>query len=251
MKVGIILRILALLALTPGVCLGVTVDLYTDTTIQDGDVYDVLRVRGGSTLDMLAGQVDQLIGYESSTINFYAGSVGSVDIQNASVFNLQGSLFSHVDVYPSARFNVNGGMLEGRIWGSGGQITVNDGTVDIADSRITNDMIMDIYGGVVTFDQMLFDRYAVLNIYGGEVTFERSSGGYAFGLSTTAAFNVYYSDIVYEGGGGEISGYRLRDGNLFMLDQFTEYEIGRMAFVPEPGTLFLLALGATLLRRRK
>jgi hypothetical protein len=62
---------------------------------------------------------------------------------------------------------------------------------------------------------------------------------------------VYYADIIYEGGKGEITGYRLRDGNLFMLDQFTQEEIDLISFVPEPATFVMLALGGILLRRRK
>jgi hypothetical protein len=249
MKVGIILGILAL---TPGVCQAVIVDyFYTDGTIQDGDVYDIVHVMNNATVDVLGGRVSQLHANDSSTVNFYAGLVGYVGIENTGVFNLQGTLSSLVSMSHSGTFNINQGMFEGRILGSWGQITVSDGTVDIADSYMSNDTIMDIYGGVVTFDQMLFNRYAVLNVYGGEVTFKRSSLGYAFGLSGTAAFNVYYADIIYEGGGGEITGYRLRDGNLFMLDQFTQEEIDLITFVPEPATFVMLALGGILLRRRK
>ncbi len=250
MKLGIILGILVLAVLTPGVCQAVIVDyFYTDGTIEDGDVYDIVRVENDATVDVLGGVVSQLYGGDSSTINFYAGSVGSVSIQNTSVFNLEGSLSSWVDM-SSGTFNINGGIFEDEILATRGRININDGIADFTDSVITNFTIMDIYGGVVSFDGMLFDRYAVLNIYGGEVTFQRSAWGNAFRLSN-GAFNVYYSDIVYEGTGGEISGYRLRDGNLFMLDQFTEYEIGRITFVPEPGTLVMLALGGILLRIRK
>lgn len=252
MKVGIILWVLALPALTPAACQAVIIDyFYTDGTIQDGDVYDIVRVMNNATVDVFGGQVNQLHALESGTVNLYAGSVGYVSIQNTGVFNLQETLSSLVSMSHSGTFNVNEGIFDGRIFGSGGQITVSDGTVDIADSYISNDTIMDIYGGVVTFDQMLFNRYAVLNVYGGDVAFKRSCLGYAFGLSTTAAFNVYYSDIIQGGARGKIAGYYLLDGSEFLLDQFTQEEIDLITFIPEPATFLMLAMGAVLLRRRK
>jgi len=252
MKVGIILRILAVLALTPGVCQAVIVDyFYTDGTIEDGDVYDIVRVKNNATVDVLGGQVSQLHADDSSTINFHAGSVGSVGIENAGVFNLEGTLFSDVSMYSSGAFNINIGAFDGTIRGSGSRISINDGTINIRDSHISNYTITDIYGGAVTFNYLGIDRYAILNIRGGDVTFNRSDLGFTFGLSPNATFNVYYSDIIQGGATGEIAGYHLLDGSEFMLDQFTQEEIELITFVPEPATFVMLALGGILLRRRK
>jgi hypothetical protein len=151
----------------------------------------------------------------------------------------------------SGTFNINDGIFEGSIFGDGNQISINDGTVNVMPSIITNYTITDIYHGNVTFlDDILFDRWAVLNIYGGSVTFNGNSFGNAFRLSPWAAFNVYYSDIIYGGSGAEIVGYHLLDGNEFMLNQFAQDEIDRINFVPEPATLLLLGTGGLLLRKR-
>ena len=122
MKLGIILWGLALVALTPGLCQAVIVDyFYTDGTIEDGDVYDIVRVMNDATVDVLGGLVSQLYGLESSTINFYGGSVGSVNITNTSVFSLEGTLSSWVDIGSSGIFNINVGIFEGEMsaWGGG------------------------------------------------------------------------------------------------------------------------------------
>lgn len=252
MKLGIILRILALLALTPGVCQAVIVDyFYTDGTIQDGDVYDIVRVKNDATVDVLGGQVSQLHANDSSTVNLYAGSVGYVGIQNTGVFNLQGTLSSRVDM-SSGTFNINSGIFDDEILATGGRINVDDGTVNIAsDSVITNFTIMDVYGGAISFNGFAIDRHAILNIRGGDVTFHRDSLGYTFRLSSWGAFNVYYSDIIYDSGETDILGYYLLDGSEFMLSQFNQEEIDLMTFVPEPATFLILAIGGILLRRRK
>lgn len=98
---------------------------------------------------------------------------------------------------------------------------------------------------------MRIDRHAELNIYGGEVTFNRSGWGSTFRLSSSAAFNVYYSDIIYGSGETDILGYHLLDGSEFMLDQFNQEEIDLITFVPEPATFVILSLGGILLRKRK
>lgn len=253
MKLALVLWGLALLALTPGVSEAVIIDyFYTDGTIQDGDVYDIVHVMDDATVDVLGGQVNQLRGHASSTQNLYAGSVGYVSVTSTSVFNLQGILSAWVDIGSSATFNINTGIFEGQVMGSGGRINVNGGVVDfVTDSYISNFSVMDIYGGEVAFDGMMISRQAVLNVYGGNVAFERTGWGAAFGLSPTAAFNVYYSDIILGGARGQIAGYHLLDGSEFLLDQFTQEEIDLITFIPEPATFLILATGGILLRRRK
>ena len=253
MKVGIILRILALLALTPGMCQAVIVDyFYTDGTIQDGDVYDIVVVKNDATLDVLGGQVSQLYAHDFSTINFYAGLAGSVNITSTSTFNLAGLLSCWVDIGASARFNINEGVFDGKMTATGGRININGGIADLAtNSYISNFSVLDIYGGDISFNGMRIDRYAELNIYGGEVTFDRDNFGYAFRLSPWGAFNVYYSDIIYGNGGTEILGYHLLDGSEFMLDQFNQQEINLITFIPEPATFLILAIGGIFLRSRK
>jgi len=253
MKLGIILWAPALLALTPGLCQAVIVDyFYTDGTIEDGDVYDIVRVKNDATVDVLGGHVSQLHGDDSSIINFYAGLVGSVNITNTSVFNLEGALSSWVSIGSSGTFNINAGTFAGEMRGSSGQINMNGGVVEfVTGSYISNFSVMEICGGDASFDGMMINRQGIMNICGGEVAFDRSGWGAAFSLSPAAALNVYYSDIIYDGGMGEILGYHLLDGSEFMLDQFNQEEIDLITFVPEPATFVMLGIGGILLKRRK
>ena len=249
----IIPEIVLLLLLMPALCQAIptVTDFYEDDTIKDGDVYDIVRVHNTATVNMTGGQVDQLCALDSSTITFNAGTVNAVDIQNTSKFNLEGILSCGVFASHSSTFNVNSGEFEGQIIGSGNQINMNDGTVNVIDSVITDYTITNIYAGNVNFYGILFDRSAVLNVYGGEVIFDRDSFGDAFRLSTTAEFNVYYSDIIYDNFETEIIGYYLLDDSEFMLDQFTYDEVDQINFVPEPATFLLVGLGGLVLRKKK
>ena len=246
-------KVLIILLILIGVplCHATTVDFYTDGTINSGDLYDIANVWDTATVEVYGGLVGQLINHDSGTINFYAGTVTSVSLQNTSTFNLDGTLTCNdFGIGHSSIFNINGGAFDGSISGSGNQVVVTSGMVNISESVITNDTVTSIYGGTISFEDILFDREAILNIYGGDVTFNRDSFGDAFRLGVDAKFNVYYSSIIY-GTSNEIIGYYLIDSNEFMLNQFTQAEISQINFVPEPGTFLLVGLGGLLLRKRK
>ena len=249
--------IVVLMVSIPTLCQGdpIITEFAQDGTIGNGDIYDIVNVVNTATVGMTGGQVNQLNARNYATINFYGGTVlQGIGIQNTSKFNLAGNLTVSNSywfwMHDSAEFHINSGTFDGRISESDGRIVVNNGSVNFGESYTTNHAIMDLYGGTVTFtDDILLDRYAVLNVYGGDVTFNGNSFGNAFRLGPWAVFNVYYSNIIYDGIGNHIIGYHLQDGSEFMLNQFTQNEISQIKFVPEPTMFVLLGLGGLILRK--
>ncbi len=237
-------KILILLLFMPILCQATTLTFTDDGTI-DGGSYDTVDIFYTATVDMTAGSVGEMYIHNLGTLNFHGGSIDGMQLWNSGTLNLEGASLTDIELFDSSIFNLNSGIFEG-IFEAPSYITINinDGQVNQGDGRLRDYAIANIYGGDLTWEMLSLDGYAVLNVYGGNVVFE-----HGFSFQENSEFNVYYSSILYYD--EHIIGYQLLDGSNFMLDQFTQYEIDQINFIPEPATFLLLGLGGLLIRKRK
>ena len=70
-------------------------DIYTDAVIEEGDIYNVVRVYDTlpdhTTLNMVGGMVDWIRTHDYSTLNVTGGNVSSLDAMSYSTVNISGS----------------------------------------------------------------------------------------------------------------------------------------------------------------
>lgn len=264
-----IYTIVILVVFAPAICQAI---VFTEDGAIDGGTYGNVTIENDATVDMTAGTVDAMSINQVGTLNFYGGTIiEEIYLRESGILNLEGANFhptQSLTIEDASTFNLNSGVLSGRIelreyvevYVNGGQIT--DSLLDSTGYAIT-----DIYDGIHTFEDMWLYQYSTLNIYGGDVSWLTGSitdnavlnvyGGtidfeHGFSVGNNGEFNVHYSDIIYLNEWDEIiTGYHLLDGSEFMLDQFTQYEIDQINFVPEPTTLLLFGLGGLLLRKRR
>lgn len=116
MKTKVWLIIAGVVLLMPGQLRALDIDFYSDDTIEDGDVYDIVSIYDTppdyTTVDMFSGSVITLITYDSSIANIYAGEItGSIETHNLSTVNIHGGSVSldFLAVEGSSTLNVFGG----------------------------------------------------------------------------------------------------------------------------------------------
>jgi len=118
MKMKICLIIAAVGLFAPGQLRAVDIDFYSDDTIENGDVYDIVRVYDTppdyTTLDMLGGSVGSFRTYDSSTANIYSGEL-LIDPQsyNSSTINIYGGTIvcESIVAWDSSTLNIYAGTL--------------------------------------------------------------------------------------------------------------------------------------------
>jgi len=246
MKTKLINIMLFLAVLVPSV----HATIFTEDGVIDGGTYDDVYIQSDATVDMTAGTVYTMYIENLGTLNYHGGIITEVELRNSGTFNLEESSLSGsaLSSWGSGNFNLDGGAYQGTLemWEYSHNI-IDSGQLTTATSDFYDYVITDIYGGDVVWNSLSLHGYSALNIYGGNVSF--NSG---FNLHEDAEINVHYSDIIYLNEWDEIiTGYHLLDGSEFMLDQFSQYEIDQINFVPEPTTFLLFGLGGIILRRRK
>lgn len=242
----IILKILIVLFFTPVLCKATTLAFFEDGTI-DGGSYDGVSTHHVATVDMTAGSITFLNMYNSSTLIFHADTIFDAIIWDAATLNMEGGSLTNLRLFNSGALNLNSGRITHLIDGGGySNLRINGGLIDSAQIHLHDYTAINIHGGNVNWSGVILDGYSQMNIYGGDVLFEHG----AFTLNNNAEINVYYSSIIRHKPKSPIIGYHLLDGSEFMLDQFTQYEIDQINFVPEPATVLLFGLGGLLLRKR-
>ncbi|MHC4069549.1 MAG: PEP-CTERM sorting domain-containing protein [Planctomycetota bacterium] len=244
MKKKLIKIMLFLAFLAPVTCQALT---FTDDGVIDGGTYTDVYILNTATVGMTAGTVDTMYIENLGTMNYFDGTITDIELRNSATFNLEGSSLSGSTLSSrgSGNFNLNSGAYQGTLdmWEYSHNV-LNDGQLTATLASFYDYVITDVYGGNIAWDSISLHGYSELNIYGGDVSFNNG-----FNLHEDAGINVYYSDIIEWD--EIITGYHLLDGSEFMLDQFTQYEIDQINFVPEPTTFLLLGLGGLLLRKRK
>jgi len=138
MKVGIILLILALLALAPGLCYATIIDFYTDGTIEDGDDYERVNVFADASVSVTGGEIRNFYSYESSWVNMASGDM------------------SWLYLFDTSEVDISGGVV-------GRSLTLSDSST------------VNLVGGQITDYVAIFDS-ATLNVYGYGFDFARDGG---------------------------------------------------------------------------
>ncbi|MHC4083973.1 MAG: PEP-CTERM sorting domain-containing protein [Planctomycetota bacterium] len=157
---------------------------------------------------------DNVYTWNNVTVDMIGGQIDSLDTFNFSVINLEGgNIVEGVYVWNDSTLNMYGGSIG---W-----------SLEVSDSGTIN-----LLGGLIT-DYLYATDSSVVNIY-----------GYGFEYNPDAGIR----------NGGQLTGYWL-SGTPFAIDFLDNIEISSTYYdhvnlIPEPATLFLLALGACLLRKR-
>jgi|AntAceMinimDraft_16_1070373.scaffolds.fasta_scaffold17371_2 hypothetical protein len=246
--------------------------IFTEDGTISGGTYSDVTIESTATVGMTAGTVETMQINQMGTLNYYGGSIeDEIYLRDSGILNFEGATFQRpqgLSMHNGSSLNFNDGLLSGtleihdfvEVVIDGGQITdallnsngyanttISDGSIDWDDMWLNGFSVLDIYGGTVNWFSAGIGDDATLNIYGGIISFE-----HGFSLSNDGEFNVHYSDIIYVNEWDDIIiGYHLLDDSEFMLNQFSQYEIDQINFVPEPTTFLLLGLGGLLLRKRK
>ena len=167
--------------------------------ISDGDVYDVVVIRGDDTVvTMTGGDVNTIVALDASTVNMLGGNVGHFDCYDTGIVNLSGgnvTLFwpdgrstatisgdvSIEDVYVGGRavVNVSGNaVVSGTLccWGTS-TINISDGT--IADISIYGEVPnINLSGGTITTMDIYYIYHGEINLIGHDITQYPYSGAH-------------------------------------------------------------------------
>ena len=228
-----IITMLAVIMLVP-VCQvqAIDVDFYSDATIQDGDIYDSVRIYDTppdhTTVDMTGGFVHVLWSYDSSIINMTGGEILTLDAYNTSTANISGGNVRSVFTRDHATTNLYDG---GSVFSLGaarqsGVVNMTGGITEYL--RAGESGIINLYGGTVNIYLNAWDS-AKVNIYGYGFNYDPSAGNW---------------------NGGQLTGFWL-DDTPFIIDLAGSGTYSHINLVPEPCSLLLLALGCLFLKRKK
>jgi hypothetical protein len=209
----------------------IDVDFYSDATIQDGDIYNSVRIYdtppAHTTVDMLGGLVDQMQTYDSSMLNVNGGVIYSLYAWNYSVANISSGSVYGVSACGYTTVNLS--------------VTGNVTTLVARDSGTINMM-----GGTAEYLGAIDS--GTFNLYGGLVTDSLSVGDFAHG-------NIYGYDLVKTSFGGrygygQVYGF-WPDSTAFTIDLNGSETYSHINLIPEPCSLLLLALGCFFLKQKK
>ncbi|MHC4085695.1 MAG: PEP-CTERM sorting domain-containing protein [Planctomycetota bacterium] len=231
MKTKIITILAAVMFLPVSQVQAIDVDFYSDATIQDGDLYDMVRLYDTppdqTTVDMTGGSVHNLWSYDSSIINITGGEIRTLITFNTSTANISGVSIYGVTAWDYTTVNLsvtsNVTSLTAHVSGT---INMMGGTAEYLgaiDSGTVN-----LYGGLVT-DSLSVGDFAQGNIYGYDLVKTSSGGRYGY---------------------GQVYGF-WTDSTAFTIDLNGLETYSHINLIPEPNTLVLLAIGCLLMKRKK
>jgi len=206
-------------------------DIYTDAVIEEaGYVYDI-RIYDTppdhTTVDMVAGRVDQMDTFDASTLNITGGVVNSLHARDQSTANISGGEVNRALARDSAIVNFSGGA-----WAT---------SVGARNSGVVN-----LLGGTVRRTWAM--EQGTLNVYGGTVLESLS-------CSDVAKVNIFGRDLIKTDFGGnygygQVYGF-WEDDTPFVIDLNGPETYRRITLIPEPSTLMLLVLGGAIVGRRR
>jgi len=224
-------------------------------TISPGDTYDGIDVINTpphtTTVTVLGGTTTSLRVLDSAVANIYGGTILSLGAKNQgtlNVFGLDSSLA--IGVQDSARINLYGDAHQSVYAIQGSNVSMYPGSA-VGSLEIQGEATGTIYGGTVN-NVLGVQGLGNLRLYKVEVSNYLIAGD-------SSTVEIYGSDFTYDPTGGQrgvglIQGFWL-DGTPLSIslsrgpDGTTDTH-SHIAFLPEPSTLVLLALGSLLAMRR-
>ena len=174
------------------------------------------------------------------------GQLRAVDIDFYSDATIEnGDLYDNVFVYDTTPDQTTVDMLGGSI---DAFHTYDSSIVNIYGGEILwgilslNSSTVNLHGGTINCESLTVSNSSTLNIYGGDLLVGNSPG-----FSDSSTVNIYGYD--FNRGTNDLTGF-LSDGSPFAFTELpdSKYSHMNLIVIPEPATLFLLALGSLLLR---
>jgi hypothetical protein len=225
------LRIVALLVLfQPIISLAGDITFSSNGTITDGNIYDNVYVENdGTVVDMTGGQISSLFMYDLSIFNLYdgliSGSFGGIDISSLSTINVLGGTIDK-----SGHFVVHGNA------------NFTSGDINFGGLKTYEDSLVTVTGGSLNFGY--FDIHGSVDIMKGDITVDNT------GFDTSSIVNIYSINYNYNSNDGILTAY-LIDGGYLSMAGLEQSAYDRLNFIPEPASLFMLALGGLLFRKHR
>ena len=226
----------------------VIVDFYNDATIQNGDIYDIVKVYdsppANTTLNVLGGSAHQIQGHDFSKLNITGGDILALFSFDSSQVNVsKGDIYGFY-TYNSSCVNISGGRTHVIS-------TLDSSTIDILDDanvelvKAMGYSVLNIKSGRIGSLNAM--QHSVINLYGGIINRGLGARG---GEGT---INVFGYDLIKTNTGGlygygEVHGF-YPDGTSFSIN-LAENTYSQINLVPEPATIILLFFGAAILRRK-
>ena len=195
-------------------------DLTNNLTIGDGDYYWYVDADEASVIDIVGGEIEELLTFAFSSADIAGGLTQKLDAFEASAINISGGQIWDLSAYDQSQINITGGDVGWLYASAGSEVTVTDGEVGMIWANSSSSV--NIYGYDLSYNPN-FDYDGTREIWEGLLT------GY---WQNQVPFNIStWDESTY--------------------NQLVLHDLGPLPSVPEPGTLLLLGLGALVLRRKR
>ncbi len=172
---------------------------------------------GNSTIDISGGSLWEFTAYDNCQVTVTGGDTSSLYLEDNSSLNMSGG-WHRVVAHQNNTVSVTGGYLYQSNY-AGGAST------------------MDITGGYI-IDDIAADGEAVITIYGTDFNYDYGE----VPVGNPIKWSQFSGNIT-----GYIGGTNYVSFNYYVFDNASIV----LAPIPEPTTLFLLGLGAVILRKRR
>jgi len=175
---------------------------------------------------MSGGLADLISTYDESTLNIFGGQA-EISVWDYSTVNISGGVLSAARSHENGTINMFGDAQVGGLTADDfGIVNMDGGTLEILGGLGTG--VVNLYGGTVS-DSINMGEDSIINIFGYDLGIADSGGSYGNGL---------------------VWGF-FQDDTSFMIDLYGSETYSHVNLVPEPCTLYLVGLGALILRKRR
>lgn len=226
--------------------------------IAGGSIGDYLNAYGTTQVDLSAGSIGiDLCTHDSTRTNISGGSIGRyLHVQDSTRTNISGgSIDMYLQAYGTSEIDISGGSIQALIACDSSRTSISDGTVDGLYAYDTSQV--DISGGSI--GQALTARGGSnVEVSGGSIGGAIQAGpgsslmtlvGTDFAINGTPVGYGEYGTGGQDWVHGALTGTLADGGSL--SNEFFIYDGCRIALIPEPAALSLLALGGLAVVRRR
>ncbi len=157
------------LAGSAAICNGQTKVFNSNGSVNPGDVWDTVVVKGDETVvDMVGGQAGEVITMDSSTVNMSGGKVAQIRSYDSSSLLLSASSDPPVDVYCYGKSSIDLlGNAAVNIFAYGGVVNSRSQRATIRSFDAYRTAVANIFAGTVSSVELLGP--ATVNVSGGQV----------------------------------------------------------------------------------